>query len=96
MLVRTLNHLRLDAKGHAPGWFDAVCAAGKLENDKLYIEPADWLRIRREHTRGLGDRLARIAQPIARAIDAVAGTDLQNCNGCAQRQELLNQKFPGK
>jgi len=96
MIVRTLNHLRLDAKAFAPGYFDAVCAAGKVENDKLYIALPVWLRLRREYRRGLGDRIARIAQPIARAIDAVAGTDLQNCNGCAQRQELLNQKFPGK
>jgi len=46
--------------------------------------------------RGLGDVVAIVAQPIAGAIDAVAGTSLKNCGGCKKRRELLNQKFPMK
>ena len=44
--------------------------------------------------RGLGDVVAKVAQPVAKAIDAVAGTNLQNCGGCKARQEKLNQIAP--
>ncbi|MES2995903.1 MAG: hypothetical protein V4733_03745 [Verrucomicrobiota bacterium] len=40
---------------------------------------------------GLGDVVAAFAQPIARAIDSAAGTDIQNCGGCKQRREKLNR-----
>jgi hypothetical protein len=40
---------------------------------------------------GLGDAVALVAQPIARVIDRVAGTNIQNCGGCKQRQEMLNR-----
>ena len=43
---------------------------------------------------GLGDRVERIAQPIARAIDKVAGTNIQGCGACQKRKEYLNEKFP--
>jgi len=43
---------------------------------------------------GLGDRVKRIAQPIARAIDRVVGTNIQGCDACQKRQEYLNKKFP--
>jgi hypothetical protein len=45
---------------------------------------------------GLGDVVASIAQPIARVIDRVAGTDIQNCGGCKKRQEALNKAVPFK
>lgn len=45
---------------------------------------------------GLGDVVAKVAQPIAKAVDAVAGTNLANCGGCKRRQQKLNQKFPMK
>lgn len=43
---------------------------------------------------GLGDVVAAVAQPIARAIDAVAGTSIANCGGCTGRQEQLNAAVP--
>lgn len=43
---------------------------------------------------GLGDRVERIAQPIARVIDGLAGTNIQQCGGCKKRKELLNKAFP--
>jgi len=45
-------------------------------------------------TIGLGDRVERIAQPIARVIDRVAGTNIQGCGACQKRKEYLNKKFP--
>lgn len=44
--------------------------------------------------RGLGDVVAAFAKPVARAIDAIAGTNLKKCGGCAKRQQKLNEKFP--
>jgi len=43
---------------------------------------------------GLGDRVERIAQPIARVIDRVAGTKIRRCGACQKRKEYLNKKFP--
>jgi len=49
---------------------------------------------RRLRQRGLGDRVERIVQPLARAIDRVAGTNIQGCGACQKRKEYLNEKFP--
>ncbi len=38
----------------------------------------------------LGDAIATVAQPIARTIDAVAGTDIAGCQGCKKMQQNLN------
>jgi len=43
---------------------------------------------------GLGDRVERIAQPIAKMIDKVAGTNIQGCGACQKRKEYLNKHFP--
>ena len=43
---------------------------------------------------GLGDAVSAIAQPIAKAIDSVAGTNIQQCGGCQQRKEALNKLVP--
>jgi len=39
----------------------------------------------------LGDAVAVVAQPIARGIDYVFGTDFQHCSGCYDRQQFLNR-----
>ena len=43
---------------------------------------------------GLGDVVAAVSQPFARAIDTVAGTDLAGCLGCRQRHGELNAAVP--
>jgi hypothetical protein len=35
--------------------------------------------------------VAAVAQPIAGAIDRVAGTQIKTCGGCAKRREALNR-----
>lgn len=64
-----------------------------MKIDPFQPKPTDPPRPR-PHTVGLGDLVAAVAQPIARAIDAVAGTDLQHCQSCAQRKGWLNAKVP--
>lgn len=46
--------------------------------------------------RGLGDLVARFAQPVAAIIDRVAGTKLKGCGGCKGRQARLNKAVPFK
>ena len=45
---------------------------------------------------GRGDQVAAIAQPVARAIDRIFKTNLQNCEGCKEMQRDLNngKSFP--
>ena len=43
---------------------------------------------------GLGDAVKIVAKPIAKAIDAAIGTDVQNCSACERRRQYLNEKFP--
>lgn len=45
---------------------------------------------------GLGDVVEKVAQPIAKVIDAVAGTNIKKCGGCNKRKKYLNKKFPLK
>lgn len=40
---------------------------------------------------GAGDLVALVAKPIAKVIDAVTGTKLAQCGGCASRQARLNR-----
>jgi hypothetical protein len=51
-------------------------------------------RVSAKKYRGLGDVVAAVAQPIARAIDRVAGTDIKHCAGCAGRRDSLNRLVP--
>lgn len=44
--------------------------------------------------RGLGDVVHAVAQPIAKAIDAVAKTNISKCGGCQKRRDKLNQIVP--
>lgn len=46
--------------------------------------------------RGLGDIVAMVAQPIAKVIDKMARTNLQNCGRCGRTQSKLNKAFPIK
>ncbi len=38
----------------------------------------------------LGDAVSTVAQPIARGIDAVAGTNVAGCSGCKKMRDNLN------
>jgi hypothetical protein len=39
-----------------------------------------------------GDAFEIIAAPIARGIDAILGTSIENCNGCEKRREKWNRR----
>ncbi len=44
-----------------------------------------------EGIRGPGDVVHIVLNPIAKVIDAVAGTNLGGCGGCFDRQQALNK-----
>lgn len=58
------------------------------------IKPQKWRAYGQCKSFGLGDAVALVAQPIAKAIDAVAGTNIKQCQGCAKRREALNALVP--
>jgi hypothetical protein len=74
--------------------------AGKLVNGCIQIEDdraAEILAKCEGHAlRGLGDVVAIVAQPIARVIDSVTGTNIRKCGGCKDRQAALNRAVPFK
>ncbi len=51
-------------------------------------------RVSSRKYRGAGDVVAKIAKPVARFVDSIFGTDLENCRGCGQRQDKMNKKIP--
>lgn len=46
---------------------------------------------KKQTTKGLGDMVEVVAKPIAKAIDSVAGTDIEHCEACEARREYLNR-----
>lgn len=85
---------------------DAPCAAfleKKLAHDSAAAAcPRSWPHawgcygdcVEAPAPRGLGDAVHAVAQPIARALDAVLGTKIQECGGCKARREALNRLMP--
>lgn len=65
-------------------------AAEPINPEDLNLKPS---KTKRKPV-GLGDVVGSIAQPIAGAIDYIAGTKIQSCGGCAKRKKFLNEKFP--
>ena len=53
-------------------------------------------KIEKRPIRGAGDAVALVAKPIARTIDQLFKTHLENCLECAERQARLNKMFPRK
>jgi hypothetical protein len=50
----------------------------------------------KEQLQGLCDAVAAVAQPIAKGIDAMFGTNIADCGGCKKRQTKLNKILPFK
>jgi hypothetical protein len=55
------------------------------------LEAHETLRLLVEsRNEGLGDKIERVARPIAKTIDYIFGTDIQGCKGCEQMRDDLN------
>jgi len=103
MVKISIQHIE-DCRLNRPvGYADALIEAGDIQGDWLLIEKDALEAIVKKFTperlqsvKGLGDLVHKIANPIARAIDSVAGTNIQGCGGCAKRREQLNKAIPIK
>ena len=92
------------SKNRAPGYEEAVLSKGKIDGEFLYLHVKDFAELRatyppikpegRPCCKGLGDLVAIPAQAIARSIDRVVGTNIQNCEKCKKRQAFLNKVIP--
>lgn len=86
-----------------PDLVDKPCLAralevGKLDTSHQFIDLPDNFDFGSEApapVKGLGETVAFFAKPIARAIDGVLGTDLENCQPCEDRRQEWNEKYPG-
>jgi len=101
MVKISLQHIDDCRLTRPAGYADALIDAGDVQGDWLLIENnaleaivAQFTPERLQGVQGLGDLVHKIANPIAKAIDAVAGTNIQGCGGCAKRREQLNKIAP--
>jgi len=67
-----------------------------LNPPKPITKPQDIPGWTKPKSKGLGDKVEKIAQPIAKVIDRVAGTNIQGCGACKKRRDKLNKMFPTK
>jgi hypothetical protein len=79
------------ASSRKPGYLQDVLKSGLISGEWIELSAEDFDRIRETYSTGLGDIVKRVAQPIARGIDAVLGTDLKNCNSCESRRVAMNK-----
>lgn len=101
-----LSRIRETATDRPAGYTEDVISRGEVSGDWLEIPDSEIAILRTKYrpqpdapappttSKGLGDVVHKIAQPIARVIDRMAGTRIQTCGGCAQRRAALNQAFP--
>lgn len=95
MMPISLASLQATAASRPPGYLADVISRGSVRDGFVWITSADYEFLRLKYSpAGLGDQVARVAKPVARMIDSAIGTDLQNCQGCADRQAALNRLFP--
>lgn len=96
----TGNSLRRRAPKYRSGFIEAVRAACRAEvNDEVEIDAVVYLNLTKEFSTpprpGLGDLVAAVATPIARALHLPcidpATKQLRPDSGCAQRKAALNR-----
>lgn len=82
----------------SPAWHATDCAVCPLSDEEYRQRWHTWGACDESppptELRGLGDAVAVVAQPIARMIDSVLGTNVQGCGGCKARQAALNKVLP--
>lgn len=81
------------ARHRGAAYYEEFLKHGHIVGDELEF-PEEYYRDLAVKYRGIGDVVAVAAMPIAKVIDFVIGTDLQNCGGCKERQEALNKLIP--
>ena len=89
-----IEELRKAGEHRPPGYLDKCLAWGERQGDMVFFESEIFDALRREYGSprvGLGDLVAKVAQPVAVALDSLLGTNLKNCGSCADRRAALNK-----
>lgn len=79
--------------GNRPGFKKAFEGTAQRDGEfwVISMELLDGLKRKFPITRGWGDTVAKIAEPIAKALDHTIGTKIEGCGGCAKRRAMLNR-----
>lgn len=89
-----LSAIRETAKQRPEGYYEDYVKRGEIQGDYLYISIEAAKEVAAMyHPGGLGTYAAKVFKPIAKVIDAVAGTDLENCQECDERKKEWNKKW---
>lgn len=102
-MIINLSSLDKMAVQYRSGFKEEVLRVGRsLDSSRIELTEDQSRTVRSRYRLGLpkitgaGDAFAIIAQPFAKAIDAVAGTDIANCIPCAKRRTAWNKALPFK
>lgn len=80
-------------------FYDDYLARGTVQEPHLLVALHQVEAMQLKYaSKGVGDQVARIAKPIARALKAASAgvVDLTNCGRCKSNQNGLNGAFPTK
>jgi len=72
---------------------EALAARKLAQGRKLGGTHLHW-RVHLDSSTGTGDKIAAVAQPIARGIDKVLRTKIAGCGGCKKMEHRLNAGMP--
>ena len=97
MKMCLLQKLVDQSKKRPAGYLETALDLGMIAGRWFLIGEKDAADFEKLYPRppGLGDRVERIAKPMARFIDRVAGTDLEHCPQCDERRNALNRVTSG-
>lgn len=91
MLVRlNIGMLRRESS-KTPSLWHAIWMVGKIDGTDCVLSREAFERVNKEvFGTGIGTMLHDVLRPVVSAVDAIAGTKLKSCDGCAARELKLN------
>lgn len=93
MICTTRKTLESKARKRPPGYLQEMLSLAQERPDgTLCWDAQTLLKMREKYAVGMGagDAFALLAKPIAAGADAILGTGLLGCGGCAERQAKWN------
>jgi hypothetical protein len=90
-VIVKIEDLHKAAMAH-PGMLQAFIEAGELQGSVVAIERSRFDELNAHYFKGLklGSALHAVLKPVVRAVDAVVGSSLQNCQACVGRELRMN------
>jgi len=89
-----LSAIRETAKERPAGYYEDYVSRGTIQGEYLYISIEAAKEVAKMyHPGGLGSYAEKVFKPVARMIDSVAGTDLENCQECDETKKDWNKKW---